>query len=558
MSTDTLQLELPVRSRPPTPAPSSGGDVSAQDTLVYIQATQPIDVPEYVPNPNIWGYLKPDGTQAYTFHLVAPGEVPTRAMYKKYDVRGGELGRGAFGAVIKALHMEEGKYYAIKMIQHDKVEPGTDLSDTMLREVAVMQRVGRHRHICHLKEFFAEEDELALVLELVYGGNLKGYMNKIRPRRMSEAQAQYLTYQICDALLYIHTQEVVHRDLKPENVLLTAHDPPVVKVADFGLARAVDGVALSQTKCGTPAYVAPEVCDQSGGGYDVLVDSWSLGVMVFQMLTMRLPFDDDARKGSSRVFDPIEPRPIRWDVLDACGIGSDGTSTLSPRPPIILLTRNFRPGQAFLRGLLAHDPRGRMTMAAARDHAWLSGVRNMWPAEVREDEDVSSAFREFLYVVPLDGEVVESMSGEDSEPPTKDPGDRADVASGNPQPSAPCFVGAIQLSTLTDLGGSWMRSQTQTQTKTRFRSPNDDFDDADTARAAKRPRTAVSGDRATLTMQRETSESAVESGYNSWAVAGDTGAQLDNGGHDDHGDLFGTVRDPVQGVDEGREDIEER
>ncbi len=81
-------------------------------------------------------------------------------MYEKYDVRGGELGRGAFGAVIKALHMEEGKYYAIKMIQHDKVEPGTDLSDTILREVAVMQRVGRHRHICHLKEFFAEEDEL--------------------------------------------------------------------------------------------------------------------------------------------------------------------------------------------------------------------------------------------------------------------------------------------------------------------------------------------------------------------------------------------------------------
>ncbi|EIW63653.1 kinase-like protein, partial [Trametes versicolor FP-101664 SS1] len=81
----------------------------------------------------------------------------------------------------------------------------------------------------------------------------------------------------------IHTQGIVHRDLKPENVLLTAHDPPVVKVADFGLARVVDGVALFQTKCGTPAYVAPEVCDQSGGGYDVLVDSWSLGIMIFQM-----------------------------------------------------------------------------------------------------------------------------------------------------------------------------------------------------------------------------------------------------------------------------------
>lgn len=81
-------------------------------------------------------------------------------MYETYDVRGDELGRGAFGAVIKALHMQEGKYYAIKMILHERMEPGTDLADTIMREVAVMQRVGLHRHICHLKEFFAEEDEL--------------------------------------------------------------------------------------------------------------------------------------------------------------------------------------------------------------------------------------------------------------------------------------------------------------------------------------------------------------------------------------------------------------
>ena len=100
---------------------------------------------------------------------------------------------------------------------------------------------------------------------------------------------------------YVHAQGVVHRDLKPENVLLTDDTPPIVKVADFGLAKVIDSLSMMQvrrshvadtriasftscqTKCGTPAFVAPEVMDQSEKGYDKVVDSWSLGVMVFMM-----------------------------------------------------------------------------------------------------------------------------------------------------------------------------------------------------------------------------------------------------------------------------------
>lgn len=69
----------------------------------------------------------------------------------------------------------------------------------------------------------------------------------------------------------------------PQNVLLTSDDPPMVKVADFGLAKIVDAATMLKTMCGTPSYLAPEVVTQTGQGYDNLVDSWSVGVIVFSM-----------------------------------------------------------------------------------------------------------------------------------------------------------------------------------------------------------------------------------------------------------------------------------
>lgn len=166
--------------------------------------------------------------------------------------------------------------------------------------------------------------------------------------------------------------------------------------------------------------------------------------------------------------------------------------------------------------------------------------------------------------LPVDGEAVEITDGEDSERPTHAPGDRTAVADGDVPSSAPFSAGAMQLSTLTDLGGSWMQTQAQTQTKrrTRLRSSSDDDDSAGKPRTTKRPRMAFSGGRAALPVRRKASESAdsaVESGYESWSAPDDTDrAQSDDAGNDDHGGLCGIAEDPVQGVDEGREVVEEQ
>lgn len=119
---------------------------------------------------------------------------------------------------------------------------------------------------------------------------------------------QTLATPILTSLQYIHSQGIAHRDLKPENVLLTLDEPPQVKVADFGLAKAIDsltmlrvGCSLSlgtnhqftkcpQTMCGTPSYLAPEVVQQNGNeGYQQVVDSWSVGVIVFSMFVSSAP-----------------------------------------------------------------------------------------------------------------------------------------------------------------------------------------------------------------------------------------------------------------------------
>lgn len=139
----------------------------------------------------------------------------------------------------------------------------------------------------------------------------------ISDSRPAEDESQHITYQLCEALAvssfaislrltlsfsqYIHSQGIAHRDLKPENVLLTNDTPPQVKVADFGLAKAIDSLTMLrvsrslfapqcpshahlQTMCGTPSYLAPEVVSQNGGeGYQKVVDSWSVGVIVFSM-----------------------------------------------------------------------------------------------------------------------------------------------------------------------------------------------------------------------------------------------------------------------------------
>ncbi|KAI8972181.1 kinase-like domain-containing protein [Trametes punicea] len=287
---------------------------------------------------------------------------PSGGVHKFYDMLH-ELGKGSYATVMKALHKEEGKWYAIKIVSTHKLrgdwsdnaildgKPKTEEAIRLLREITILQRL-QHNNIVQLKEVFVHSRNIYLVLELVPGGDLVRHLlqKECQGRRLTESQAQHITYQICDALAYVHRQGIAHRDLKPENVLLTLDDPPIVKVADFGLAKVVDTFTFLNTICGTPIYLAPEVVLQGPEGYSQIVDSWSVGMITFIMLTMKWqPFLNE--DPNADIKSRVQNRRLNWNLLRS--------------------SKTSEEGEDFIRRLLEDDPSRRMTLSDALHHPWL-------------------------------------------------------------------------------------------------------------------------------------------------------------------------------------------
>ncbi|OSC96761.1 kinase-like protein [Trametes coccinea BRFM310] len=286
---------------------------------------------------------------------------PSDGVHQLYDLQH-ELGSGSFATVMKALHRREGRWYAIKIIQAQKLQrqwtgmaidsgvPSNEQTEYFIREIDILKSL-RHRNICQFKEVFIQSHNIFLVMELVDGGDLLGYLlaKEKDGKRLSEALAQNILYQICDALAYVHRQGIAHRDLKLENVLLTNDFPPVVKVVDFGLAKVIDTSTAMKSEVGTAKYVAPEVMLHGPEGYGQEVDSWSVGIMTFIMLTMAVePFIDDDSRLHLRLR--LMKRAVNWDLLRG-RVGQDG--------------------QDFIEQLLQFDPAHRMTLTQACNHPWL-------------------------------------------------------------------------------------------------------------------------------------------------------------------------------------------
>jgi serine/threonine-protein kinase len=213
----------------------------------------------------------------------------------RYIVRG-VLGSGAMGAVYE-VEGPDGVRRAMKAALPDLEDSGEAVR-RLAREGNALQLL-EHEHIVSAIESVVEGGRLYLVLELVRGEPLSAIIARgpLAPRR-----ALVLTRQILDGVEHAHGRGVVHRDLKPENVLITsagtADDPyDRVKLLDFGLVKLLDDAAamiggqrLTRTGIafGTPAYIAPETA--MGRPVDGRADLYAVGVMLFEMLTGRLPF----------------------------------------------------------------------------------------------------------------------------------------------------------------------------------------------------------------------------------------------------------------------------
>lgn len=207
------------------------------------------------------------------------------------------LGRGHFGKVILAKHLESGEYYAIKALKKSDIIAREEV-EGLMAEKRIFQTASKVHHpfLVNLYSCYQTSTHVCFVMEYACGGDL---MLHIHNDIFSEPRATFYAACVVLGLQYLHDNKIIYRDLKLDNLLLDADG--FVKIADFGLCKERIGFGdTTGTFCGTPEFLAPEVLTQTF--YTRAVDWWGLGVLIFEMLVGESPFSGDSEE---EVFDSI-------------------------------------------------------------------------------------------------------------------------------------------------------------------------------------------------------------------------------------------------------------
>lgn len=216
-----------------------------------------------------------------TSNCIMESKVPISTNYKIIQ----KIGSGSFGQVYKVKQLQTSQIRALKKIKLSNTSSAEHLKE-IIKEIEIVSKL-EHPNIIKLYEYSKDEKFIYIISELLTGGELYDQISKLQ--FYSERKAAIIIEQLLSAVNYIHSVGVVHRDLKPENIMLETEKSGdlSIKIIDFGVSEFYIGEPLT-TKVGTSYYIAPEVIRKK---YTNKCDIWSIGVILFILLSGKPPFD---------------------------------------------------------------------------------------------------------------------------------------------------------------------------------------------------------------------------------------------------------------------------
>ncbi|KAI3369889.1 hypothetical protein L3Q82_024703, partial [Scortum barcoo] len=269
---------------------------------------------------------------------------------ENFDI-GRPLGKGKFGNVYLARERQSKFILALKVLFKKQLEKA-GVEHQLRREVEIQSHL-RHPNILRLYGYFHDPSRVYLILEFAPRGELYGELQ--RCGHFSEERSATYIMELADALNYCHSKKVIHRDIKPENLLLGANGE--LKIADFGWSVHTPSSRRS-TLCGTLDYLPPEMIE--GKTHDEKVDLWSLGVLCYEFLVGKPPFETQTHEETYRRISRVQ----------------------YTYPPHISVSAGAKD---LIASLLKHNPMHRLPIQGVLSHPWVVETSTKKPTVVKSE-----------------------------------------------------------------------------------------------------------------------------------------------------------------------------
>ena len=271
------------------------------------------------------------------------------------------LGEGSYGVVRMATRYSDYEIRAVKIIPKSRVK-NREILDS---EIKVLKQMD-HPNIVRLYEVYENSRYIYLVMEMCEGGEL--FDKLMEMGHFSEKEAASIMTQMLEAVLFMHEKGFAHRDLKPENFMFASEKlSSTLKLIDFGLSKSVENKEKFHTKIGSSYYISPEVLQ---GDYDSKCDLWSLGVILFIMLSGFPPFDGDT---DAEIIQTVKQGKLAFSQEIWQSISDEAKDLIEK--------------------LLDRDPQTRISAQEALRHPWITNYEDFETIKVNLEVKLLEEYR---------------------------------------------------------------------------------------------------------------------------------------------------------------------